>query len=73
MGPFHQRSLCSDLEPRLPLDLERAREIEEPVPDRVEGDCGKLGFAPAEPAGAFAGAREGTQHRAELERQENNV
>lgn len=71
MWPFQQKLLCSDLEPRLTLDLERAQEIEEPVLDRVEGDCGKLGFAPAEPAGAFAGAHEVTRHQAELKSQDD--
>lgn len=48
----------------LQLDLEWAPEIEGPVLDRVEGDCGKQGFAPAGPAGAFAGAHEVTPHQA---------
>lgn len=46
------------------LDLEWAPEIEGPVLDRVEGGPGKPGFAPAGPAGAFAGAHEATPHRA---------
>lgn len=48
----------------LKLELEWAPEIEEPVPGRVERDCGKPGSAPAGQAAAFAGAHEVTPHRA---------
>lgn len=47
----------------LRLELERAPEIEGPVPGRVERDCGKPGSAPAGQAAAFAGAREVTPHQ----------
>lgn len=53
-----------DLQLGTSLRLERAPEIEGPVPGRVERDCGKPGSAPAGQAAAFAGAHEVIPHRA---------
>ena len=62
--PSDLRWLRSYSGPSLRLDLAWAPEIAGPGSGGVEGDRGKPGFAPAGPAGAFAGAHVATPHLA---------